>query len=84
MSEFKNASKVKVLLKYYPGSNKPLINRIEAFATPSYQNNISNKKLLKLTSLGSGVLVLSTVQGLRTASYCLSQGEGGNLLCRIT
>jgi len=83
IAEERNTYRITVYLKYYNTSLTPIISFIEIYASPSRAYNRSYKQLEKLVRGRSAIFFLSTIHGLKTSEYCLSNKIGGNILFKL-
>lgn len=69
--------KIYIYLRYYQGSN--CIRFLKNFSKPSHFFYIK-KKHLWLFNRYNGILILSTIKGLKTHEECLKNNLGGKVL----
>ena len=83
LNQEKNALRIEIYLKYHGSNLMPLISKLRLYASPSHPFNYTYKRLTKLVYRKTHIYFLSTIFGIKTSEYCLSNMLGGNLLFRI-
>jgi small subunit ribosomal protein S8 len=69
-----------VVLKYH--QNKPVIEHIKRISKTSCQYYASKDKLPVVLG-GLGISIITTSQGIMTASHAASLGIGGEVICNV-
>ncbi len=73
-----NPNCLKILLKYKP-DGKPVINSIKLITKPNRRVYYSVKQIWKI-NVNSGLIIMSTNQGIMTISDCKKKHLGGEAL----
>ncbi|MBK9335425.1 MAG: 30S ribosomal protein S8 [Lewinellaceae bacterium] len=73
---------IKIALKYYPVSKKPIIRELVRVSRPGLRKFSGATEIPRVIN-GLGIMIVSTSKGVMTDKHAREHNVGGELLCYI-